>query len=73
MDDYQAQRLAVQLKIVHQLLTIADERGLTHGEKHHFNEVARHMLRSIHTEMVGQNVFSYIHEVTPDEANDLPF
>ena len=74
MEQYQLDRLAAKLKIVHLLLGKADERGLTHGEKHHFIHVARHLLGEIYADVKPQSVY-VIDEAPfdPDEADPIPF
>jgi hypothetical protein len=73
VEQYQLDRLAVKLKVVHLLLDKADERGLTHGEKHHFIHVARHLLGEIYAEIAGQQSPFDIELTEKDEPNDIPF
>lgn len=39
MEDYQTRQVEQHIRIARYLLGIADQKGLTHGEKHHLHEV----------------------------------
>ena len=44
MEQYQVDCLKARLKMIKYLLSKADKRGVTHGEKHHFIQVAAFMI-----------------------------
>jgi hypothetical protein len=71
MDKWALEDIARKLNIVRLMLDTADERSLTHGEKHHFNHVAKHFLDQVRT-AVSDDIRRQNDEYT-DEPNDIPF
>lgn len=45
MNIYETDSLRELIESARRLLELSDARGLTHGEKHHFNRVIDHFLR----------------------------
>lgn len=65
---------AVLIKLARYLITEADSKGLTHGEKHYLQQTALYLLHKAQCE-VDQGSVSTLdrHEVKDLEASDIPF
>lgn len=50
MNETDDRRIGARLRLIRYLITESDRKGKTHGEKHHFHEVALSLLRDIEGE-----------------------
>jgi hypothetical protein len=72
MDDYHKTHANALLKMAAYLLTKADERGFTHGEKHHFIQVALSLISDVRfNDLDAREAFRS--EVTVVTSDDIPF
>jgi hypothetical protein len=68
------QRIAARIKLVRFLISEADKRGKTHGEKHHFHQVALALLLDIESEYVPTGLGTMIESWQVAEIVDtIPF
>lgn len=70
--EYQVTEVASKVKMTRWLLTKADSRGLTHGEKHYLIQTALFILADIQS-IVGMSGADFRNEVDSLEAGDIPF
>lgn len=78
---YEISRAIAHIKIARYLVARADERGKTHGEKHHFNVVALSELNNALYQLAGEAVDTSIREyddptlIKPPakRSDDIPF
>lgn len=72
MEQWKIDQLVARLKIIRYLLSTADQRGFTHGEKHHLIEVALGeiaiALHDLKGESTMQNSNTNINDI-----GDIPF
>jgi hypothetical protein len=68
----QIQEVASKVKMTRWLLTKADSRGLTHGEKHYLIQTALFILADVQS-IVGINGTDFRNEVESLDAGDIPF
>lgn len=64
-----------KVKMARWLLTKADSRGLTHGQKHYLIQTALYILADVQS-IIGATGGDLANEVTvlaPDDVGDIPF
>jgi len=71
MINYDFTRAIMLVKMARFLMARADQRGLTHGEKHYLIQTALSLLTEAHTLMTGEQALLY-GENDIDEAH-IPF
>lgn len=71
MTEYQVRQVALLLKLCIWLVVKSDNKGLTHGEKHHFHQVTINVLAQALKEIGdnGQSLFP----PNEDAPNEIPF
>lgn len=72
MTDYEKNTALRALRLVLLLTHMADERGYTHGEKHHFHQVTIHALTEAIADLTGRQL-PLSDDITELTANDIPF
>lgn len=73
MEDYERLELSAKLKLALWLLNIADEQGLTHGEKHHFHHVINHILTGVREQISGKSALRNTTYPERLDGDDIPF
>ena len=71
MNDNDVHQVTLLLKLVIWLVTKADNKGLTHGEKHHFHMVIINIVDQCLSEL-GDHTMPFERSVD-DVPNDIPF
>jgi hypothetical protein len=74
MENYMVLRIISRLRLIRYLLSKADVRGYTHGEKHHLLQVALGEVMNALGEM-GSFESNYMQnaDVTPPKIDDITF
>jgi len=72
MEQYQLDRIKAHMQIVRYLMISADNRGLTHGEKHHFIHVALSEIAFCLREM-GDNYALMVRSDTQADPKDVSY
>jgi len=70
---WEADHARKMVNVARYLLTIADQRGLTHGEKHYLIQSALHVLRLAQNELHDSQSSTFGNEVSTIEVSDFPF
>jgi hypothetical protein len=77
MEQYQLDRVKAHLQIVRYLMIAADNRGLTHGEKHHFIQVALSEIATCLRDLGDHGALMVRSDGEPSPSNvsiaDIPF
>lgn len=71
LSEYQIEKVAKMVRLIIWLTSKSDERGLTHGEKHHFHQVMLNTCNQLLREL-GQHA-SVFPDSVDDIPNDIPF
>jgi len=73
--DFKAIQIVRRLQIARHLLSTADTRGMTHGEKHHLIEVALMEIGACLELAQDEGYSSLAHHNTPEvtAVDDIPF
>jgi hypothetical protein len=77
VEQYQLDRIKAHLQIIRYLMINADNKGATHGEKHHFIQVALFELAHVLSDMRDSTAYltRYDTEADPKDVSvtELPF
>lgn len=65
---YLERQITAKLQVVRYMIALADSRNISHGDKHHFHEVALFILVEVLRAM-GDETISWI---TPRDTTDAP-
>ena len=71
-EQWEIERAIKILRICQWLLAKADDRGKTHGEKHHFHEVLGATLREA-IEVLEPGATSMERNISTEDVSDIPF
>lgn len=72
MEDWQRIQAVRIAKTAKFLLSRADERGMTHGEKHHYHEVIGNLLSEI-IDCLGGEQSTLDRNLSTDAPSEIPF
>lgn len=70
---WEAEHARQLVNVARFLLTIADKRGLTHGEKHYLIQSALHVLRLSASELNDNQSSTFGNEISTPDVSDIPF
>ena len=73
LSEYEGQSAAAQVKLARYLISEADNRGLTHGEKHYLMQTALFLLHKAQDTLQGHRSTLEQHQVTELSESDIPF
>lgn len=77
MELWDREHAAAMVKLARYLISEADDRGLTHGEKHYLMQAALYLLHKAQTQLNPDGSSSIDrHEVktlSPEDVSDIPF
>lgn len=73
MQQWQLERIAQLVKLARYLITRADSRGLTHGEKHFIMQTALHVLAQADDDLRGNQYPTAQPSQSEPDMSDIPF
>lgn len=62
-----------EVRLIRYLMSRADDKGLTHGEKHHIIQACLMILRQVEYELGGEVDIVERNKLEIDEVGDIPF